>query len=337
MNLNAMNANFEDLQHIINSINKKSKRPVFTTARGYTPEKIPTGSLGLDIALGGGFPKGRMVVVWGNRSAAKTTLTFWTIANAQKAGKSCMFIDSEKAFDSDWAEKNGVDLDSLVFTRLSSVESILEATREPLQKGSVDLIVLDSMNGVNVERYYDSDNSIGLHARGIRQLMTKWNAWNDNALIVFISHSKTGFLSNGYPVQEHSGGSASEHFASVTVRLTSSRGKDSKVMTEIENENKVFESLYGYRTKWEITKSKISNPFATGNFILMKDGGVDKIDELIEYAVNYGVIKKSGAWFYIGDEKFQGSLALKDRLVSDPILTEGLTNGLFEKIENPDG
>lgn len=259
---------------------------------------------------------GRFAVVWGNRSATKSTLCLWSIAAAQKMGKTCAYLDTEKTFDSEWAERHGVDTKSLYIIRLNDVEDILEATKELLEQGMIDLLVLDSINALNYAKYFeDGNNSIGLQSKAIGEILQKWNRWNDNTLILLISQVRTK-IERTYAYAEYSGGYAVDHYASVIVKLFSSRDKDSYVL---DGKDEI-----GQKIRWEITKSKISPPHRTGSYIFLQAGGVDVNTEAIELGISSDNILRQGSWFYIGEEKFHGEAQLKEYLDENPDVAEGL-------------
>lgn len=320
----------EDLNVIVSQINKKYGRAVITPGGGYTPRRISTGSLGLDLAIGGGWPMGRFVVLWGNRSSTKSTLSLWTIANAQKDGLKCLYIDSEKTFDSDWAEANGVNVNDLMVTRLSSLEEILDTTKPLLKEGLVDVIVVDSINGVNTVKYFEDNNgSLGLHARTMAELLNKWSSWNNDSLIMLISQSRTKMQSN-YAYTEYTGGLAMDYWPSVIVKLFSSRDPDTLVWNQQMNGNRIVKTVIAQKIRWEITKSKISPPHQDGSYTFLKAGGLDVLDEIVDLGVRHAVIPKAGAWYYIGEEKFHGADAVKQYLIQHRDMVEEVRNGILE-------
>lgn len=322
--------NMEELSNVINQINRKHGSEVIRSASGFSPERLPTGSLSLDIALNGGWPMGRIALVWGNRSSTKSTLTLWAIANAQAQGKKCMYIDAEKTFDSKWAEKNGVKTDDLLLVKKSSLEDILEITKEVLQKSLVDVIVLDSTDGVNSSKFLDDDShAIGIHARAMSELLTKWNSWNENTLIVMIAQVRTK-MAGTYAYQEYSGGQAMDFYPSVILQLLSSRDPDTLVVEKYTNNGKVYEKVVAQQIKWRITKSKVADPHQEGSYTFNKSGGPDEIDEIVQMGVKFSVLNKSGAWYYIGDEKFQGAAAVKEYLRENPELVSRLKDEILE-------
>lgn len=307
-----------DLISKINDINRKlGSKVIWRGDELSPPERIPTGSLSLDHALRGGWPSGRFVLIWGNRSSGKSTLSLRTIAEAQKMGKRCMYIDAEKACDPSWAEKNGIDISSLLVIRKNGLTEILEATEKLLKESLIDVIVLDSINAINSSKFFDGDNnSIGQNARSVGELMAKWNAWNNDALVIFISQVRNKFAAN-MVYSDHGGGLAAEHYPSVIVKILSSRDKNSFIYERVENSGRLIDRKVGQLVKWEITKSKVSTPHLTGQFPLYSDARRDDTYELLDLGISLGVINKSGAWLSVDDMKFQGEAALREHLRKD--------------------
>lgn len=305
----------DDLIVMVNDINRRFGTKVIGSGTDYSPpERIPTSSLSLDKALGGGWPMGRMVLLWGNKSSGKSTMCLRAIAEAQKLGKRCLYIDAEKAYDPSWAEKNGVDIDSLLVMRKNSVDDILSATKKLF--GLVDVMVLDSLNTVNSPRFFEEENnSIGQNARSAGELLAKWNAWNEDTLILLISQARNKFSGTTVYV-DHGGGLAAEHFPSVIVKLFSSRDKTSFLFDTISSGGKVHEVRVGQMIRWEITKSKVSMPFQSGHLPLYADGRRDDTFEIMDLATKAGIIEKTGSWFRVGDVKLQGESAVREFLSS---------------------
>lgn len=326
-----MTDDIDELNVIVNQINRKHGRDVLKSGKGFSPRRISTGSISLDKAIGGGWPMGRMAVVWGNRSATKSTLCLWSIANAQKEGLRCLYIDTEKTFDSDWAENNGVDTDKLIIMRENTIEQILDGVKELMDKKVIDVIVLDSINSANTNKFFqDGNNSIGIHARSMSELLTKINAWNENTLILLISQARTK-MAGVYAYLEYSGGLAMDYYPSIIVKLFSSRDPDSITYEETTNNGKVYKEAVAQKIKWEITKSKISLPHQSGSYTYFKKGGIDQVDEIIELSIQNDSIKKAGAWYYIGDEKMQGSKGVREFLKEHPDILKELRDEIFER------
>jgi recombination protein RecA len=322
----------EELINQVNEINRKFGQKVIGTGSEYSiPARVPTGSLSLDHALGGGWPAGRFVMLWGNRSSGKSTLCLRSIAEAQRAGmRRCLYIDAEKGYDATWAEKNGVDTESLLVMRKNNLDDILSATKDLLQNNMVDVVALDSINAINSPKFFEEENnSIGQNARAVGELLSKWNAWNQDALIILISQARNKFAGT-MVFADHGGGLAAEHFPSVIVKLFSGKDKTSFLYEKKNVGGRVIEVKIGQMIKWEITKSKVSNPFLSGQFPLYVDGRRDDSIELIDLALKCGVIEKAGSWFKIGDEKFHGENDLRKFIQENQSVSEDIKKKVFD-------
>ena len=278
-------------------------------------EVIPTGSLGLDVALGiGGYPKGRIVEVYGPESSGKTTLTLHAIAEAQKAGGIAAFIDAEHAFDRFYAEKLGVDVDHLVISQPDNGEQALEIAENLIRSGAIDIIVIDSVAALTPKSEIEGemgDSKMGLQARLMSQALRKLTGTisKTNCVAMFINQlrEKIGVMF-GNP-ETTTGGNALKFYASV--RLDIRRGQ------QIKN----GDSVIGNRTKVKVVKNKMAPPFRSTEFDVLYGEGISRVGEIIDLGVEYEVIKKSGSWFSYNDTKLgQGRDAVKDLLRDNPEL-----------------
>jgi recombination protein RecA len=318
-----------EIEKFINDFNKKLKRTAAQTGEGLTPQRIPTGSLSLDLALNGGWPTGRQVSLWGNRSSTKSTLSLWTIANAQAMGKTCAYIDSEKTFESQWAEVNGVKVSDLSVLRINTIEDYLEASQEFLRNELFDVVVIDSVDALDKAAYYEEgDKTLGHHSRATKDLLKKNNAWNNNTLIILINQTTTKIESNR-AYNEYSGGQAMHFYPSVSVRLMSSIAKDSFIEGTRVTGDSVIKTRIGQRIHWDIYKTKISTPRLDGYYYFMFDGGNDKVKELIDVGTAYGFLPKSGNWFEIEGQKFNGPEQLSEWLKENPDYVSELTERIL--------
>ena len=290
-------------------------------------EVIPTGSLGLDVALGiGGFPKGRIVEVYGPESSGKTTLTLHAIAEAQKAGGIAAFIDAEHAFDRFYAEKLGVDVDHLVISQPDNGEQALEIAENLIRSGAIDIIVIDSVAALTPKSEIEGemgDSKMGLQARLMSQALRKLTGTisKTNCVAMFINQlrEKIGVMF-GNP-ETTTGGNALKFYASV--RLDIRRGQ------QIKN----GDSVIGNRTKVKVVKNKMAPPFRSTEFDVLYGEGISRVGEIIDLGVEYEVIKKSGSWFSYNDTKLgQGRDAVKDLLRDNPELAEEIEARVREKL-----
>ncbi|MAZ30979.1 MAG: recombinase RecA [Flavobacteriales bacterium] len=290
---------------------------------------ISSGSLGLDLALGiGGYPKGRVVEIYGPESSGKTTLAIHAIAEAQKNGGIAAFIDAEHAFDRFYAENLGVNIDELIIAQPDSGEQALEITDNLIRSGAVDIIVIDSVAALTPKSEIEGemgDSKMGLHARLMSQALRKLTASisKTGCTCMFINQlrEKIGVMF-GNP-ETTTGGNALKFYASVRLDIRRS--------TQLKDGDNVI----GNRTRVKVVKNKVAPPFRKAEFDIMYGQGVSKVGEILDLGVEYGVVKKSGSWFSYGDTKLgQGRDAVK-RLLSDNIeLAEELETKIVEQIQS---
>ena len=288
---------------------------------------IPTGSLGLDLALGvGGYPRGRIVEIYGPESSGKTTLTLHAIAEAQKAGGIAAFIDAEHAFDRFYAEKLGVDVDNLVISQPDNGEQALEIMENLIRSGAIDIVVVDSVAALTPKSEIAGDmgdSKLGLHARLMSQALRKLTGTisKTKCVAIFINQlrEKIGVMF-GNP-ETTTGGNALKFYASV--RLDIRRG------SQIKEGDKVL----GNRTKVKVVKNKMAPPFRSTEFDVLYGEGISRTGEIVDLGVEYEVIQKSGSWFsYAGSKLAQGRDAVKELLKDNPELAEEIETKVREKI-----
>ncbi len=281
-------------------------------ARRVQVECIPTGSLSLDLALGGGIPKGRVVEIYGPESSGKTTLTLHAIAEVQKQGGTAAFIDAEHALDPAYAKRIGVDVDNLLLSQPDNGEQALEIVETLVRSNAVDLIVVDSVAALVPRAEIEGemgDAHMGLQARLMSQALRKLTGVisRSKGTVVFINQirMKIGVMF-GNP-ETTTGGNALKFYASVRM--------DIRRVTQI----KQGETVIGNHTRVKVVKNKIAPPFRQAEFDIMYNEGISKSGDVIDLAVNKGIIEKSGAWFaYNGDKIAQGREAAKDYLSKNP-------------------
>ena len=289
-------------------------------------ESISSGSIGLDIALGvGGYPKGRVVEIYGPESSGKTTLTLHAIAECQKAGGIAAFIDAEHAFDRFYAEKLGVDLGELVISQPDNGEQALEIADNLIRSGAVDALVIDSVAALTPKSEIEGemgDSKMGLHARLMSQALRKLTASisKTNCTVFFINQlrEKIGVMF-GNP-ETTTGGNALKFYASVRIDI-----RRSTQLKDTEG------GVLGNKTRVKIVKNKVAPPFKTAEFDIMYGEGISKIGEILDIGVEQDIIEKSGSWFSYGGSKLgQGRDSVKSILKDNPELMEELEQKILE-------
>jgi recombination protein RecA len=290
-------------------------------------EVIPSGSLTLDIALGvGGYPRGRIVEIYGPESSGKTTLTLHAIAEAQKADLSCAFIDAEHAFDPAYAKNLGINLDEMIISQPDNGEAALEIADTLIRSGAVDLIVIDSVAALVPQVELEggmADNQMGLQARLMSKALRKLTSTvsKSNATVIFINQirMKIGVMF-GSP-ETTTGGNALKFYASI--RLDIRRG------TAIKDQEEVL----GNETRVKVVKNKVAPPFRTADFEIIYGEGISRTSEVIDLAVKYEVLEKSGSWYAYKNSKIgQGKENTKTYLKENPKIAEELENAIREKL-----
>ena len=291
-------------------------------------DTIPTGSLGLDLALGiGGYPRGRVVEIYGPESSGKTTLTLHAIAEAQKKGGIAAFIDAEHAFDRHYAENLGVDIENLIISQPDNGEQALEITDNLIRSGAIDLIVIDSVAALTPKSEIEGemgDSKMGLHARLMSQALRKLTGSisKTQCTVFFINQlrEKIGVMF-GNP-ETTTGGNALKFYASIRLDIRRS--------TQIKNSDG---AVLGNKTRVKVVKNKVAPPFRLAEFDIMYGEGISKVGEVIDIGVDYEIIKKSGSWFSYDDTKLgQGRDSVKTLLLDNPELMDELEQKIKEAI-----
>ena len=291
-------------------------------------EAISTGSLTLDIATGiNGLPKGRIVEIYGPESSGKTTLALHCIAEAQKKGGEAAFVDAEHALDPVYAQNLGVDIDSLLVSPPDYGEQALEITEQLVRSNAVDIIVVDSVAALVPRSEIDGDmgdSHVGLHARLMSQALRKLTGAinKSNCLIIFINQlrEKVGVMYGNPEVT--TGGRALKFYSSMRIDVR-----------RVEGIKGTGSEFVGNRTKAKIVKNKLAPPFKQAEFDIMYGTGISKDGEIVDMAVEYGIIKKSGSWFSYGEERLgQGRDKVKDLIKNDPEFLASLEKQIKEKL-----
>ena len=289
---------------------------------------ISTGSIGLDAALGiGGFPRGRVIEIYGPEASGKTTLAIHAIAEAQKNGGIAAIIDAEHTFDRNYAEKLGVDVENLLISQPDNGEQALEITDNLIRSGALDIVVIDSVAALTPKAEIEGemgDSKMGLQARLMSQALRKLtaNISKTNTSCVFINQlrEKIGVMF-GNP-ETTTGGNALKFYASVRVDIRKT------------NQLKEGEEIVGNRTRVKIVKNKLAPPFRKADFDILYGEGISQLGEIVDLGVDLEIIKKSGSWFSYGDTKLgQGRDAVKQIIKDNPELYDELKTKIFEALK----
>ena len=291
-------------------------------------ETISTGSLGLDLALGvGGLPKGRVIEIYGPESSGKTTLTLHAIAECQKSGGVCAFIDAEHALDVGYAKRLGVDTDNLLVSQPDFGEQALEILETVIRSGAVDLVVIDSVAALTPKVEIDGDmddQQVGVQARlmskALRKITGLLNKMNGTVIFINQIRMKIGMTGYGSP-ETTTGGNALKFYSSVRLDIR-------RIATLKQGENSI-----GNRVKVKVVKNKVAAPFKLAEFDIMFGEGISKTGELVDYGVKLDIVDKAGAWFSYGDSKIgQGRENSKVFLKDNPEIATEIERKILESM-----
>ena len=310
---------------------------------GVKTELQPTPSVGLNRALGGGFPYGRQVLLWGSKSSAKSSLCLQTIALAQKEGKLCAWVDAEMSYDEDWAIKLGVDTSKLIYSEARSINDMVDVGVALLHAG-VDIIVIDSISSLLPAVYFEKDSDelkaldqtkqIGAESKDLKHAWLMLNYANNRekpALIIAISQARNNIQAM-YTQSVPTGGLTTQFMSSTIVKLFSSSSDSKAIKGKIKVGDKLIEQKMGRRVLWEVQNSKTSAPGDAGEYDFYFRGdtiGIDAIGDLVDTAELLGIVERSGAWYILPDgSKVQGRDGFVNKVREDKDLEASIRSKL---------
>lgn len=305
-------------------------------------EKQKTPSIGLNMALKGGFGFGRQVMIWGNKSAGKSSFCLQMIADAQKNGKTCAWIDAEASYDSNWATKLGVDSEALIYSAAKSVNDMVDVATQLMEAG-VDIIVVDSISALLPAIYFEKDSTelkkledtkqIGAEAKDMTHAVKMLNYANKNTLLVLISQQRNQFGSM-HASHIPTGGMAVKFFSSTIIKLWSSEAEANAIKSGVKVGDKIIEQRVGRPVNWIIDYNKLGPPNLSGQYDFYYQGdslGVDQIGEVCDVSEMMGIIQKGGAWYTVGEERFQGRAKVVEYLKNNPDVVKELQGKIYDK------
>ncbi len=314
-------------------------RKRLSNGEGITTELQPTPSAGLNRALGGGFPYGRQVLLWGSKSSAKSSLCLQMIGMAQKEGKLCAWVDAEMSYDEEWAKKLGVDTSQLIYSEARSINDMVDVGVALLQAG-VDIIVIDSISSLLPAVYFEKDSDelkaldqtkqIGAESKDLKHAWLMLNYANNRekpALVVAISQARNNIQAT-YTQAAPTGGLTTQFMSSTIVKLFSSSSDSQAIKAKIPVGDKLIEQKVGRKVRWEVLNSKTSAPGDSAEYDFYYRGdliGIDSIADLVDTAEMLGFVNRTGAWYQLEDgTKLQGRDAFINKVKEDKDLYESL-------------
>jgi recombination protein RecA len=304
--------------------------------------KQETASIGLNMALKGGLAYGRQVLVWGNKSAGKSSFCLQMIALAQKEGKTCAWIDAEASYDPKWAESLGVDSEKLIYSPAKTVNDMVDVATK-LMEAEVDLIVVDSISALLPAIYFEKDGDelknlqdtkqIGAEAKDMTHAVKMLNYANKNTLLVLISQQRNQFGSM-HASHIPTGGMAVKFFSSTVIKLWSSEAEANAIKAGVKVGDKIIEQKVGRPVNWIIDYNKVGPPNLSGQYDFYYQGdvlGIDRVGETLDVAEMCGIVEKGGAWYTVAGERFQGRAKAVQYLRDNPEVVDKLIEEINAK------
>jgi recombination protein RecA len=326
-----------DMESVLSQLDPKLRKKI-TSASGVEVYKQKTPSIGLNNALKGGLAYGRQILIWGNKSAGKSSFCLQMIGEAQKEGKICAWIDAEQSFDPEWAKKLGTDPEKLIYSQARTVNDMVDVATQLMSAGA-DIIVVDSISALLPAIYFEKDSSdlkqlentkqIGAEARDMTNAVKMLNYANNQTkqtLLILISQQRNQ-IGAMYVSHAPTGGHAVKFFSSTIVKLWSSESENQAIKDKIAIGDKLIEKKIGRSVTWNVDFNKTGPAFISGQYDFYFDGdniGVDNIAEVLDVAEQLGKVEKGGAWYTVLGERFQGRAKVIEWLRENPEKAEEL-------------
>ena len=329
------------LDDILAKLDPKTRNRV-QSAVDVQVNKQPTPSIGLNMALKGGLAFGRQILVWGNKSAGKSSFCLQMIGMAQKEGKTCAWIDSEHSYDPAWAEQLGVDSEKLIYSPAKTVNDMVDVATK-LMEAEVDIIVVDSISALLPAIYFEKDGNelkdlqdtkqIGAEAKDMTHAVKMLNYANKNTLLILISQQRNQFGSM-HASHIPTGGMAVKFFSSTVIKLWSSEAEANAIKAGIKVGDKIIEQKVGRPVNWIIDYNKQGPMGLSGQYDFYYQGenlGVDSVGEILDTAEMMGIVQKGGAWYTIGEERFQGRTKAVEYIRENKDVQDKLIGEIYDK------
>lgn len=333
-----------NIEDILASLNPKLRKKISLGSEIEQTYFAKTPSFGLNRALNGGFPYGRQVLVWGNKSSGKSSFCLQLIAEAQREGKVCAWIDAEMTYSPEWANKLGVDSSSLIHSTARTMNDMVDVGTD-LMKAGVDLIVVDSISALLPAIYFEKDSTdlkqlentkqIGAEARDMTNAVKMLNYANNQVkptLLILISQARNN-IGAMYVSQQPTGGMATKFYSSTIIKLFSSESDNQAIKGKIYVGDKIIEEKVGRKVRWDVQFSKTSPAFQTGEYDFYfrgSDLGVDSVADLVDTSEMLGFIERGGAWYTVEGERYQG----REKLILGVKENLDIQQALIEKVSN---
>ena len=330
------------MEEILSKLDPKTRKRVQAATEVET-EKQATPSLSLNVGLKGGFGYGRQILVWGNKSAGKSSFCLQMIGEAQKAGKTCAWIDSEASYSPEWAEKLGVDSSKLIYSSAKTINDMVDVSVD-LMKAGVDILVVDSISALLPAIYFEKDGNelkdlqdtkqIGAEAKDMTHAVKMLNYVNENTLLVLISQQRNSF-GGMHATHIPTGGMAVKFFSSTIVKLWSSESEASSIKDKVSVGDRLIEQRVGRPVNWTIDYNKTGPQFISGSYDFYFQGdhvGVDKVADLVDTAELIRIIERDGAWYTVLDQRLQGRAKVVEYVRENQEVFDTLESQVYSKL-----